>query len=673
MTTLSDGYSASVGTIRQPNRRPSLVVVEPVSPLVDGGRFPAKATVGERVPVRADVFATGHAIVRAGLAWRRVTRRAGRSRWMCAPMEPLGNDRFEGWFRPDDLGRWEYDVLGWIDHDDTWRRGLLVKVDAGVDVELETVEGLDRLARLERAASANGDRDAAVVVGSARAALSLGNVEPLRDPQFPDITWTHAPREPVGRLPAVVDVDVDPERARFGAWYEFFPRSPVAPATGHATLRDALDRLDRIAGMGFDVVYLPPVHPVGTLHRKGRNNATTALPGDVGSPWAIGSALGGHDAVDPALGTVDDLVALATACRERGMQLALDIAFQCAPDHPWVAEHPEWFAHRPDGSIQYAENPPKRYEDIYPLDFECDEWRSLWDALLGVIRTWIDRGVTIFRVDNPHTKAFAFWEWALGEVHREHPETIFLAEAFTRPRVMERLAKIGFNQSYTYFAWRSTADELREYFVDLATRTLDHFRPNVWPNTPDILTEELQHGGRATFVTRAVLAATLSPSWGVYGPAFELQEHVARRGSEEYLDSEKYQLRQWDLDAPGSLAPVLAQLNQVRRAEPALAHLRTIWFHLTDNPMLLCFSKTDPDAKGDPVVVVVNLDPRHRQSGFVDLDLTQVGLPHGSTFDLVDLLGGERFTWTGNRNFVELTPWATNAHVMSVRRREVHR
>ena len=586
-------------------------------------------------------------------------------------MEPIGNDRFEGWFRPDDLGRWEYDVLGWIDHDDTWRRGLLVKVDAGVDVELEIAEGRERLARLARAARGNGDPDAAALVDAANEALTRGDVEPLRDPQFPEITWLHASREPIARLPEVVDVDVDPERARFGAWYEFFPRSAVAPAEPPATLQDAQDRLDRVAAMGFDVVYLPPVHPIGTVHRKGRNNATTARPGDVGSPWAIGSALGGHEAVDPALGTIDDVIAFAAACRERGMQLALDLAFQCAPDHPWVSEHPEWFAHRPDGSIQYAENPPKKYEDIYPLDFECEEWRSLWDALLAVIRTWIERGVTIFRVDSPHTKAFAFWEWAIGEVRREHPEVIFLAEAFTRPRVMERLAKIGFNQSYTYFAWRSTADELREYFIDLATRTVDHFRPNAWPNTPDILTEELQQGGRATFVTRAVLAATLSPSWGVYGPAFELQEHVPRNhGSEEYLDSEKYQLRQWHLDEPGSLAPVLTILNGIRRAEPALAHLRTIWFHLTDNPMLLCFSKSDPDGKGDPVVVVVNLDARHRQTGFVDLDLRQLGLPYGSTFDVVDLLGGgTRYTWTANRNYVDLVPWGTNAHVFSVRRR----
>jgi starch synthase (maltosyl-transferring) len=420
--------------------------------------------------------------------------------------------------------------------------------------------------------------------------------------------------------------------------------------------------------MGFDVVYLPPVHPIGVAKRKGRNNSTVAEPDDVGSPWAIGGRAGGHTAVEPSLGTVDDVVALAQACRDRGMQLALDIAFQCSPDHPWVTEHPEWFAHRPDGSIQYAENPPKRYEDIYPFDFESAAWQGLWSALVDVFRFWIDAGVTVFRVDNPHTKALPFWEWALRAIHDEHPDTIFLAEAFTRPRVMERLAKIGFNQSYTYFTWRQSSWELRDYFSDLATRTVDFFRPNAWPNTPDILTEQLQHGGRASFIGRAILAATLSPSWGVYGPAFELQERRAvRSGSEEYLDSEKYQVREWDVDREDSLAPLLTRLNAIRHGEPALQHLRTLWFHETDNQALLCYSKVDPAAVGDAILVVVNLDPSERQAGFVDIDLAQLGLPYGVQYDAVDLLGGGTYRWRGNRNYVDLAPWSASAHIFAIR------
>jgi len=387
----------------------------------------------------------------------------------------------------------------------------------------------------------------------------------------------------------------------------------------------------------------------------------------VGSPWGIGSSAGGHLSVAPELGTVDDVTAFAAACRERDMYLALDIAFQCSPDHPWVTEHPEWFAKRADGSIQYAENPPKKYQDIYPLDFESSDWSGLWTALADVFRFWIDRGVTVFRVDNPHTKAFAFWEWVLATLRAEHPETVFLAEAFTRPRLMERLAKVGFNQSYTYFAWRQASWELQEYFSDLSTRTIDYFRPNAWPNTPDILTEQLQTGGRPAFVSRAILAATLSPSWGVYGPAFELLEHEpVRDGSEEYLDTEKFQLRVWDLDREDSLAPLLTRLNRIRHEHRAFRTLETLRFHGTDDPGLLCFTKTDPAGVGAAIIVVVNLDPVGRHAGLVDIDLAAIGLPYGSDYDVVDELGGVTYRWSGNSNFVDLAPWSASAHIFSV-------
>jgi starch synthase (maltosyl-transferring) len=617
-------------------------------------------------------------MVAAALHWRRVTANGGRSQWQEVPMVAVGDDRFSALLTPNELGRLEYDVVGWIDHLETWRRDTVKKLDAGLDVASELLAGTRLIdAAGDCTTTSQEDRDH---LAHLHRTLRDGDTMVLRDARWADIFWRCTPREPEARLPRPMPVQIDPLHGSFGAWYEFFPRSGVEeevstdvdrsdPGQRPRTLLESLDRLDHIAEMGFDIVYLPPIHPIGTTKRKGRNGATTAAPDDVGSPWAIGSAEGGHTAVAPDLGTVDDVATFAAACIERGMHLALDIAFQCAPDHPWVLEHSEWFAKRPDGSIQYAENPPKKYEDIYPLDFESDDWQSLWEALADVFRFWIDRGVTVFRVDNPHTKAFAFWEWAITALRSEHPEVVFLAESFTRPRVMERLAKLGFNQNYTYFTWRQAQWELRDYFEDLATRTVDWFRPNAWPNTPDILTEQLQHGGRAAFVSRAILAATLSPSWGVYGPAFELLEHTAvRDGSEEYLDSEKYQLRTWDLASDDSLAPLLARLNQIRHDQRAFRNLQTLHVHACEDPAILCFSKTDPAGTGRPVLVVVNLDPFDQHSAFVDIDLAAIGLPYGADFDVVDELGGVSYRWSGNMNFVDLAPWSASAHVFTVHR-----
>ena len=661
-----------------PSARPSRVVVEVVRPLVDGGARAAKSPVGEPVTVDADVFTDGHDVVAAALRWRAVPAKGRRGRWQERPMRDLGNDRFTATFTPDTLGRIEYDVVGWIDHLETWRRDTIKKIDAGLDVAIELRTGIELIdAARADVADNSGNADGAHLA-DLRSALDEGDTHELRNGQWADIFWRTSPRRPEASLDRPIPLDVDPIHGAFGAWYEFFPRSSVhtggdagpeidSADTRGRTLVESIDRLDHVAAMGFDIVYLPPIHPIGFTKRKGRNNATTAAPEDVGSPWAIGSAAGGHTAVAPELGTVDDVATFAAECGRRGMYLALDIAFQCSPDHPWVREHPDWFSMRPDGSIQFAENPPKKYEDIYPLDFESDDWQGLWEALADVFRFWIDRGVTVFRVDNPHTKAFAFWEWAIATIRREHPEAVFLAESFTRPRVMERLAKIGFNQNYTYFTWRQSQYELREYFTDLATRTVDYFRPNVWPNTPDILTEQLQHGGRAAFVSRAILAATLSPSWGVYGPAFELLEHTAvREGSEEYLDSEKYQLRTWDLDRHDSLAPLLTRLNRIRHDHRAFRNLHTLHVHACDDPNILCFSKTDPAGEGRPAIVVVNLDPDNRHQTFVDIDLAAIGLPYGAEYDVVDELGGVTYRWSGNMNYVDLAPWSAMAHVFSV-------
>jgi starch synthase (maltosyl-transferring) len=466
-----------------------------------------------------------------------------------------------------------------------------------------------------------------------------------------------------------VQIWVDRARARFSSWYELFPRSASAEESRQGTLRDVENRLDSIAEMGFDVLYLPPIHPIGKSFRKGRNNSAVAAPGDAGSPWAIGSEEGGHDAIHPQLGSFDDFDRLVGAADQRGIDLAMDLAFQCSPDHPYVRDHPEWFRHRPDGTIQFAENPPKQYQDIYPFDFECKAWESLWNELLRIVMFWRDRGVRIFRVDNPHTKPFAFWEWLIAQVKQRDPNVLFLAEAFTRPKVMHRLAKLGFTQSYTYFTWRNDPWTIRQYFTELSTApVVDFFRPNVWPNTPDILSEFLQADARAAYIVRAVLAATLSANYGVYGPAFELMEHrPLRMGSEEYLDSEKYQVRQWDLTRPDSLADLLGRLNRVRRSNPALQYDRGLHFHNVDNGTIVCFSKTHGD---NTILVAANTDPYHTQWGNLDLDLTKLGVKADQPFQVHDLLSGARYRWQGNRAVVGLDPGATPAHVFAIRRRE---
>jgi starch synthase (maltosyl-transferring) len=467
---------------------------------------------------------------------------------------------------------------------------------------------------------------------------------------------------------------VDRPLAGHSSWYEFFPRSCGRNAATHGTFDDAMARLEYVARLGFDVVYLPPIHPIGRERRKGRNNTLEARADDVGSPWAIGAAEGGHKAIHPALGTLDDFRRFVERARSLNLEVALDVAFQCAPDHPYVAEHPEWFRRRPDGSVQYAENPPKKYQDIYPFNFESDDWRALWHELKSVFTFWIENGVRIFRVDNPHTKPFPFWEWAIGEIKAEHPDVILLSEAFTRPKVMHRLAKLGFSQSYTYFTWRNTKQELTEYFTELTQGPgREYFRPNCWPNTPDILPELLQYGGPPAFIARLVLAATLASNYGIYGPAYELLEHVPREpGAEEYLNSEKYELKQWALDRPDSLADLIARVNGARRDNRALQSDRGLVFIQTDNPELIAYAKVADD-EPDPnvVMVVVNLDVNYVQSGWVTLDLKALGLDEQRPFQVNDLLTGGRYMWSGARNFVELDPKKLPAHILRVRR-EVH-
>jgi starch synthase (maltosyl-transferring) len=638
------------------------VVIERVYPEVDGGLFAIKRVPGETVVVEADIFADGHDVIAAALDYRRED--AGE--WTASAMTPLGNDRWRGEFVVDSPGRYRYTLRGWVDDFATWARDLRLRVEAEQDVTVELGIG----ARLIRAAARRAHGNEAAALGRDAAVLERGGDAAIRRALSEDLAALvarHPDRERASRYGRDLAVQVDRARARFGAWYELFPRS-CAPAPGrHGTFADVEARLPYIASMGFDVLYLPPIHPIARRFRKGRNNSETAGPNDPGSPWAIGGPEGGHTAIHPQLGTLADFERLVGAARRHGLEVALDLAFQCSPDHPYVREHPEWFRRRPDGTIQYAENPPKKYQDIYPFDFDTADWRALWEELRRVVRFWLGRGVHIFRVDNPHTKPFAFWEWLIGTTQREHPDVVFLAEAFTRPKVMYRLAKLGFTQSYTYFTWRNTRAELEAYFAELTqTPVREYFRPNLFVNTPDILHAYLQDGGRPAFIARVVLAATLGANYGVYGPAFELCERrPIAPGSEEYLDSEKYQLRHWDLDRRDSLRDVIARLNGIRRAHPALASDWTLRFHGIDNPELICYSKTGPD--GDVVLVVVNLDPHRVQRGWTALDLGVLGLSPDAPYAAHDLLGGGRVGWRGPRNYVELNPADLPAHVLHLR------
>jgi starch synthase (maltosyl-transferring) len=642
------------------------VVIESVRPEVDCGRFPAKRVVGDLVVVEADVFTDGHDRIACRLKYRG----PGEAEWRETPMEPLANDRWRGRFQVDTLGRYEYTVAAWADRFLSFRHDL-ARRDDPADIELALRVG----AELVRAAAARARGDDAARL--ADAAARLCSAEPLDarralalSEMLCEAMMAYPDRRFETLYPRALPLVVDREKARFSAWYEFFPRSVADDDGAHGTFKTARERLAYVARLGFDVVYLPPIHPIGVTHRKGPNNRLDAGPDDPGSPWAIGSAEGGHKSVHPALGTLEDFRELVEHARRHGLEIALDIAFQCSPDHPYVREHPEWFRRRPDGTVQYAENPPKKYEDIYPFDFECDDWQSLWMELKSVFDFWIAQGVTIFRVDNPHTKPFAFWEWVIGEIKAEHPETLFLSEAFSRPRVMHRLAKAGFTQSYTYFTWRNTKHELIEYMTELAKHeSREYFRPNLWPNTPDILHEYLQYGGRPAFMCRLVLAATLAASFGIYGPAFELLEDRAREpGSEEYLDSEKYQVRRWHLRDPRSLADLIARINRIRRDNPALQSDWSLEFHRIDNDQLICYSKRTEDLS-NIVLVVANLDPHHVQSGYVELPLERFDLDVSRPYQVHDLLSGARYLWHGTRNFVALDPQRSPAHVFRLRRR----
>ena len=656
-------------------------VIDAVLPAIDGGRFAVKSIAGRPFEVTAHCFTDGHDKLRVILEWQAL----GAAGVHELDMQAQPNDVWCGQFTPPAPGRYRYTVVAWVDPFQTWRSELERREDrADIAVALAVgsslieeaaarASGSDKIiledwaAQLRRAA-AGGDPHGGIEAGGD----ALGGDASLKalalDPARAAIAARFADR--AFAATQSLELIVDAYRAQFSSWYELFPRSAAADPLRHGTFRDVEARLPYVAQMGFDVLYFPPIHPIGRVNRKGKNNSLEAAPDDVGSPWAIGAAEGGHMDILPQLGTLEDFRRLILRAREHGIEIAMDLAFQCAPDHPYVSQHPEWFKRRPDGSVQYAENPPKKYQDIYPFDFESRDWRALWKELKSVVVFWVEQGVNILRVDNPHTKPFAFWEWLIGEVKRDHPQVIFLAEAFTRPKVMHRLAKLGFSQSYTYFTWRDSKHDLTEYFTELTQGPGRHYyRPNVWPNTPDILPETLQTGLRAMYAVRLVLAATLAANFGIYGPAFELMESVPREhASEEYRDSEKYQLRHWALDRPDSLCSLITRMNRIRRENSALQSNDTLSFCRVDNDHLIAYLKMDASC-GNVILTVVNLDPHTAQSGWVDLDVEGLNFSTEQPYQVHDLLSDQRFIWRGRRNYVLLEPQRAPAHVFRLRRR----
>jgi starch synthase (maltosyl-transferring) len=645
-------------------------VIDAVLPIVDGGRFPAKRVAGEAVAVEAHCFTDGHDKIRVVLRWKLM---GSANADYEIDMQAQSNDVWVAEFTPSSPGRYQYTVMAWVDHFESWRREFERRVDkSDILVALQTGAAL-----IDEAAARAAGSDAAIltewsgqlleILKDSRAEIAAQKALAL-DPARAAIVARYSDRGLAATQ--MLELIIDRKRAAFSSWYELFPRSAAAERGSHGTFKDVEMRLPYLAEMGFDVLYFPPIHPIGRINRKGTNNSLRAKPNDVGSPWAIGSAEGGHKDILPQLGTFDDFDRLLNVSRALGLEIAMDIAFQCAPDHPYVTAHPQWFKHRPDGSVQYAENPPKKYQDIYPFDFETSDWRGLWNELKSIVDFWIGHGVRIFRVDNPHTKAFGFWEWLISATQRDHPDVIYLAEAFTRPKVMHRLAKLGFSQSYTYFTWRNTKQELTDYFTELTLGVgRQYYRPNVWPNTPDILPETLQSGLRPMYASRLVLAATLCANYGIYGPTYELMESAPREpGSEEYRDSEKYQLRHWTLQQPDSLWSLIARMNRIRRENAALQSDSGLHFCKIDNDQLIAYLKVDLSSS-NVILTVVNLDPHQPQSGWIDLDVSALKLDPGQPYQVHDLLSDQRYIWRGRYNYVLLDPQRAPAHVFRLRRR----
>lgn len=640
------------------HRGQSRVIIENVQPQVDAGRYPAKRTVGERVDVTADIFGDGHDHIRAEVLYKKKET----SDWHAVEMEPVGNDGWKASFYVTEKITYVFTVQAWIDHLDTWHDGFKKKADAGIDVSVELMEGELLLKKITEEEGHD----------VTKAGLKLSDkydyaerVAWVLSPAFEKLVHRHPLREFETRLHKELEIVVEFKKASFSSWYELFPRSASLEGK-HGTFKDVIRLLPRVSSMGFDVLYMPPIHPIGKLNRKGKNNNVRATAGEPGSPWAIGSDEGGHKAIHPGLGTLADYKKLIAEARKLDIDIALDLAYQCAPDHPYVKEHPEWFKQRPDGSIQYAENPPKKYQDIYPFNFETKHWQELWNELLSVILYWVDQGVTIFRVDNPHTKPIPFWEWAIAETHKLHPDVIFLSEAFTRPRIMASLGKSGFTQSYTYFTWRVTKEELTGYMNELVSGpSRNYFRPNFWPNTPDILPYHLQHRNENIFILRLALAATLSSNYGVYGPVYEFYDTIPVQGREEYYDSEKYEIKKHDWKRTNRMTDIITIVNKARNEHPALQSTWNIHFCEISDPNLIAYIKVMDDLS-DMILTIVNLDPHNKHAGYLQLPKALLKLEDKINIKLNDIMTNESYTWTQEWNYVELDPYKLPFHLFTV-------
>lgn len=636
------------------------VIIENISPRVDGGQYPAKRAIGEEIEVSADIFSDGHDEIAASVHYFHENDPT----WKELSLKKGTNDRWSASFKAENMGLYTFLLQAWIDHFTTWKKGIKKKFDAGQDISVDLLVGADMLKAAKKSA---GKKEAGLLtrwINKFKNADQAGEAIQLAlSAEVADLLHKIGDKSSATVHPQKFFIDVERKKALFSTWYELFPRSASKIPGQHGTFKDVEELLPRIAEMGFDTLYLPPIHPIGEKKRKGKNNALTADSGDPGSPWAIGNRNGGHKTIHPQLGTPEDFRSLIKNAEKYEIEIALDIAYQCAPDHPYVSKHPEWFRWRPDGTVQYAENPPKKYEDILPINFESKDWKNLWKELKSIVDYWISQGVKIFRVDNPHTKAFPFWEWMIGEVRKEHPEIIFLAEAFTRPRIMEKLAKIGFTQSYTYFTWRHSPHEFREYLTELTqTERRQYMRPNFWPNTPDILPPILTYGGEPAFIMRVILAATLSSNYGLYGPVYEFGIGAPHPDKEEYIDNEKYEIKHWEWRKYTRIKEVIARINRIRKENPALQNTWNIHFADATNEHILCFGKHDRES-GNTVVVVVNTDPYHTHEGHVNLPLGSLNLQPDRPYLLKDLMSGDKYRWQDEWNYVKLDPLKMPAHV----------
>ncbi|MCP8305507.1 MAG: alpha-1,4-glucan--maltose-1-phosphate maltosyltransferase [archaeon] len=645
------------------------VVIENVKPEINCGDFPIKRVVGEKVVVQADIFSDSHDVVSARLLYRKSTE----PDWKEVEMRYLENDRWEGEFVVKHVGTYRYTLIGMVNHFKTWQQDLQKKLGANQDIKADMGIGIDYINKALERAEIESDKEMLREFG--KVLKEIGSVDVERavsvalSEELTSLMEKYSERQFVTIYEKELEVVVDRKKALFSTWYELFPRSCSSTPVEHGTFKDCEKLLPELMKMGFDLLYLPPINPIGRTNRKGKNNSPISGPDDPGTPWAIGSEEGGHKAIHSQLGTFEDLERLVNKAREYGIEIALDLAFQCSPDHPYLKEHPEWFRWRPDGTVHYAENPPKKYEDVIPFFFETENWQGLWEELKSIVYFWIDKGIRIFRVDNPHTKPFKVWEWLIREVKKDYPDVIFLSEAFTRPKVMYQLAKVGFTQSYTYYTWRNTKKELIEYLTELTqTDVKEYFRPNFWPNTPDILPEYLQYGGRPAFIIRLVLAATLSSNYGIYGPAYELCVNKAIPGKEEYLNSEKYEIKYWDKNRPENLKEFIARVNKIRRENPSLQTTWNLRFYENDNENMICYGKATEDLS-NIILVVVNLDPFHTQSGWLRVPIEELGIELGQPYLVHDLLGDDKYIWQGEWNYVELDPNIIPARIFKLKRR----